>query len=279
MRKIGFIFFIAISCLLPQTLNAQAPSLSHGVTYREGTKVSEFLVSEKLDGIRAYWDGKTLYSRSGNIIQAPAWFTQSLPKNKLDGELWAGRNRFEVVLGTVTKNIPKDKEWQKIKYMIFELPESFGSFKNRYAKMQAIVQKAKLSHLDVIPQSCIKTTEALKKRLDEITLAGGEGLMLHKADSQYFSGRSDHILKLKKREDDEATVLEHIQGKGKFTGKMGAILVKNTQGKTFRIGTGFSHQERENPPPVGSTITYQYFGLTKNGIPRFASFLRVYQNF
>jgi hypothetical protein len=63
----------------------------------EGKDVTGWWVSEKFDGMRAYWDGKgTLISRLGNKINAPEWFLKSLSTNiDLDGELWKGRGLFQ----------------------------------------------------------------------------------------------------------------------------------------------------------------------------------------
>lgn len=115
--------------------------------------------------------------------------------------------------------------------------------------------------------------------LDDVVKKGGEGLMLHRADSLYHSGRSDDLLKLKPWQDAEATVIEILPGKGKFSGMMGSLLVKDQSGHIFRIGTGFSNDERRSPPPVGSVITFKFTGTTKKGLPRFASFLRIRQQF
>ena len=90
---------------------------------------------------------------------------------------------------------------------------------------------------------------------DDIVKKGAEGLMLHRADSLYHSGRSDDLLKLKPRQDAEATVIEILPGKGKFSGMMGALVVKDKRGHIFRIGFGFSYNERRNPPLPGSVIT------------------------
>ena len=99
--------------------------------------------------------------------------------------------------------------------------------------------------------------------------------MLHRADAQYIAGRSDVLLKLKLQLDTEAIVIAHLPGKGKYVGKLGALLVEAQDGIRFKLGTGFSDAQRENPPAIGSTITYTYLDKTKNGKPKFASFLRV----
>jgi DNA ligase 1 len=116
---------------------------------------------------------------------------------------------------------------------------------------------------------------ALRDQLNRIVKNGGEGLMLHLADAPYVTGRSDVLLKLKPLDDTEAKVVEHLAGKGKYTGMMGALRVQMPSGRQFVIGTGFTDAQRKNPPPIGANVTYTYRGFTKTGLPRFASFLRV----
>lgn len=261
--------------LLSQPLVAQVPQLSHGIIYRSNIKVEEYLVSEKLDGVRAYWDGSHLLSRTGNIFHAPKWFTKSLPPIPLDGELWISRGSFEKVVSTVRKDIPVDKEWRQIKYMLFELPDSPGDFRQRYEMLQKIVNNSDLTYLKVINQRSVESTDQLNTLLNEVIEQGGEGLMLHRKNSLYTTGRTSDIIKVKKRFSAEAVVIKHLPGQGQFSGMLGSMLVEDSKGLRFLIGTGFSHQERQEPPPLGSTITYSYYGFTAKGIPRFPSFLRI----
>ena len=238
-----------------------------------------YLVSEKYDGVRAIWDGKTLRFRSGRTVNAPDWFLARLPAEKLDGELWLARDAFERLSGYVRKTSPLDEDWRQIKYMIFELPDGTGTFADRAKRIQTIVGDAKWPQLVAVEQFKVADRATLKRKLDEVVKAGGEGLMLHLADAAYVTGRSDVLLKLKPALDTEAIVVEHIPGKGKYTGQMGALRVQMPTGKRFNIGSGFSDAVRKNPPPVGTNVTYTYRGLTNKGTPRFASFLRVRQEF
>lgn len=257
---------------------AQTESLLANVA-RPGIDPKPYLVSEKFDGVRGLWDGQTLRTRAGNIIAAPAWFTAKLPKQALDGELWIARGQFEKLSGAVRRATPQDDEWRQIKYLIFELPGAPGSFAQRYEQIKRIVAQANFPQLVAVEQFRLADNAALKRKLDDIVRAGGEGLMLHLADAPYVTGRSDALLKLKPLDDAEATVIAHIPGKGKYQGKMGALQVETADGKRFQIGTGFSDAVRANPPPVGTQVTYTYRGLTKNGLPRFASYLRVRDKF
>lgn len=258
-----------------QALSQQAPPLLLAQSYQKGVDVSAYLISEKYDGVRAYWDGKQLISRQGNRINAPDWFIKKLPAIPLDGELWLARGRFDDLSGMVRKNQPVDAEWQKIQYQIFELPNAAGTFETRAKRIVAIVQQADFSSLKAVAQFRVKDEADLKLRLKQVVKNGGEGLMLHRADALYTTGRSDVLLKLKPLYDAEAKVVAHTAGKGKYNGKLGALVVETPQGVRFKLGTGFTDAQRENPPAIGSIVTYTYQDTTQKGKPKFARFLRI----
>ena len=236
---------------------------------------SKYLVSEKLDGVRALWDGTTLRFRSGRTISAPAWFLAKLPKTPLDGELWMGRGSFDVVSGIVRRMQPIDAEWEKVKYLVFELPNGAGTFAERAALLKVMVPGIGWAQLQGVEQFRVPNEAVLRDRLAAVYAAGGEGLMLHLASAPYVTGRSDVLLKLKTLADAEARVVGYVPGKGKYAGMTGALDVKTADGKRFRLGTGLSDAQRQKPPALGSTVTYTYRDLTPSGKPRFASFLRM----
>lgn len=273
-----FLIGIALAIFSGSVLAAEPPLLL-AETYRKQVEVSHYLVSEKLDGVRAYWDGKQLISRSGNIFNVPAWFAAALPARKLDGELWLGRGRFEEMSGLARREVPEDADWKQVKYMVFELPGAEGSFIQRVARLREFAAQAQVPWLQVAEQSRVADHKALMKRLDEVVRAGGEGLMLHRADALYETGRSDVLLKVKQWHDAEARVVAHLPGKGKHAGRLGALKVRAPDGREFALGTGFSDAQRVSPPPVGATVTYRYRELTAKGMPRFASFWRVREAF
>lgn len=236
--------------------------------------ITQYLVSEKLDGVRGYWDGKEMYSRSGRKILLPEWFIEDFPDYPLDGELWIKRGAFEQVSSIVRKSKVSDKEWARVKFMVFDLPTELSVFELRYYK--AVKELANISpYLKVIEQNHLASFQALETELQKVIAKNGEGLMLHKKNAFYKSGRSKDIVKLKPFYDAEAKVIGYSPGKGRFSGMMGALVVKNQQGITFNLGTGFTKEQRQSPPQIGSLVTYKYYGLTQKGTPRFASFLRV----
>lgn len=243
--------------------------------YQRGIDVQKYLVSEKFDGVRAVWDGHTLRTRTGRAISAPKWFTQRLPAIPLDGELWLARGKFDALSGTLRKNIPVDEEWRGISYLVFELPNAPSTFQVRAKRIAEIVKQANIPHLNAVTQFCVNDETELTAILKQIVAQGGEGLMLHRADAPYITGRSDVLLKLKMLYDAEATVVRHISGQGKYKGKLGALEVETPEGIRFKLGSGFNDVQREHPPKIGSLITYTYRDKTANGKPKFASFLRV----
>lgn len=267
-----FILSISFSALCAKQ---SASDILLAQVYQSGIDVQQYLVSEKYDGVRAVWDGKLLYTRQGNVINAPAWFTKGLPKMPLDGELWLARGQFDTLSGTVRKDVPIDEEWRDISYLIFELPNAEGTFEVRAKRIVEIIKQANVTHLKAVSQFRVKDEAELKKRLKQVVAQGGEGLMLHRADASYIAGRSDVLLKLKPYFDAEATVLAYTKGKGKYAGKLGALIVQTPEGIRFKLGSGFSDAQRENPPKIGSIVTYSYKDKTKMGKPKFASFLRV----
>ncbi|MGS0692029.1 DNA ligase [Shewanella sp. 30m-9] len=239
--------------------------------------ISDYLVSEKLDGVRGYWDGKAMYSRSGRLINLPTWFVEGFPDFPLDGELWIERGAFEQVSATVRKTKAADAEWAKVRFWVFDLPDDPNVFELRYDRARKVLQGIS-PFLGVIRQYTLSTHQTLDSELQSIIDGNGEGLMLHKKTALYKVGRSKDIVKLKPFYDAEALVVAHTPGKGKFSGMLGALVVKNVQGKVFNLGSGFTLEQRRNPPQIGSQVTYKYFGLTQKGTPRFASFLRERQS-
>ena len=275
-------FNFILCCILLFSSAAQSaipPQIQLATIYHQDINIQEYWISEKLDGVRAYWNGKNLISRQGNIFNAPLWFSNGFPDTPLDGELWIAREQFSQVSGIVRQKKASDKEWRKIAFMIFDLPGSAENFSKRIQRMKNIVNNNAAPYLKMIKQQKVQNNTELQLLLENVLSKGGEGLMLHRGGAHYQAKRSKDLMKLKKYQDAEAVVLQHLPGKGRNSGRLGAILVKTEDGTVFKIGSGFSDLQRENPPAVGTTITYKYIGKTQNGVPRFASFLRIREPF
>jgi DNA ligase-1 len=234
-----------------------------------------WLVSEKLDGVRALWDGAQLRFRSGDPIVAPAWFSAALPARPLDGELWLGRGGFEATVGAVRRARPDDSAWRRLSYALFDLPGDPRPFAQRAQALSVLAASLRQPFVEAVPQRTLPDAAALARELDAVVRAGGEGLMLHRAAALWRPGRSADLLKLKPWSDAEGVVVAHLPGRGRHAGRLGALQLRLDDGRTFRLGTGFSDAEREAPPPVGSRVSFRHQGHTDDGLPRFASFWRV----
>lgn len=272
---ISLLLLLAIPSLSAPNTKIQIPGLSLANVYHGEIGLENYWVSEKFDGVRAFWNGKQLVTRQGNVLHAPEWFINKLPEVSLDGELWAGRGRFEYVSGIVRRQTAMDESWRGIVYMVFDAPDNNEVFNTRLKQLKKIIHKINKPHIRLIKQYKVTTHENLMNQLDQVVSKGGEGLMLHLGTSLYKSGRNNDLLKVKKYNDTEAVVTAYIPGKGKYTGMMGALEVEMENKIRFKIGSGFTDEERKNPPPIGSFVTFKYYGLTRNGVPRFASFLRI----
>ena len=269
---------LLLGCLLAvaQRALADAPALLLAGRYRPGIDLRDWWVSEKYDGVRAHWDGRQLRTRGGERIAAPAWFTAGWPALPMDGELWAGRGRFEHAQSAAAREQPDDAQWRALRYMVFDLPAHPGSFDERLAALRAAVSALNHTWVQAVPQRKVAGDAELQALLREVVRGGGEGLMLHRGASLYRAGRGDDLLKLKTHDDAEARVIAHVPGKGKHAGRLGALMVETPEGRRFALGTGFTDAQRADPPPVGSWVTYRFRGLHEgSGLPRFASFLRV----
>lgn len=271
------VFFIAAFCTLPAAAWQNSTQTQLAKVYEQDNTIpiSNYLVSEKYDGIRAIWTGSQLLTRQGNLISAPEWFTAPLPAVWLDGELWTKRQNFEELSSIVRTQTPKNNRWRQVKYMVFDMPDAQLPFEERYKNYSSLIEQINAEHIRPVKQQRFHSNHELSEHLKAMVEHGAEGLMLHLATALHQSGRSDALLKLKPYFDDEAEVIAHLPGKGKYTDMLGALRVRNQQGIEFSVGTGFTDAERANPPPVGSIITYKYHGYTSNGVPRFASFLRI----
>jgi DNA ligase-1 len=234
---------LIIACLgalsLSSALAGDKPGIMLAEIYQQGIDVSQYWVSEKLDGVRARWDGKQLLSRGGHVFTTPAWFTKDFPAIPLDGELWVGRERFEETASIVRKQQPHEG-WRTVRLMVFDLPEHGGTFDERVFAMKHLGTQVHSPHLTIIEQESFASEDALRQGLQAAIAQGG-----------------------------------YRPGKGKFSGHVGSLKVRTDQGIVFFIGTGLSDAQRSAPPPLQSRITFRYQGFTKNGIPRFPVFLRI----
>ena len=250
--------------------------------------VSGWLASEKLDGVRAYWDGENLLSRQGKKLNAPLSFTKNFPKFALDGELYAKELKFEEIQATVMDKLPDEKAWGRLKFHVFDVPEASGGLLDRLEVLAKFLKNKPNENLIIIKQIKMRDNAHFLKFTEDIIVKGGEGAVVREPNAPYERKRSKNALKFKKFKDAECEVIAINKGSGKYAKFTGSLTCKALGGKQdeekagepksgtiFKIGSGLSDEKRQNPPEIGSIITYKFQNLTAKGKPRFPIFLRV----
>jgi len=248
--------------LLFTSLFAGKPELFLLNKYSDDMNISGWYMSEKLDGVRAYW------ARKGKIFSPPHFFTQNFPKRVLDGELWSKRQDFSHISSIVNRKNSKE-EWKELTYNVFEVPNAKGDLQNRLS----LVKNSQ--YLKVIQQTKVKDRKELDAFLKIVESKGGEGVVVRDGTLDYYVGRNNSALKVKSYKDEECEVVGYTQGTGKYKNMLGALLCKINNNNIIKIGTGLTNQERINPPKISAIITFKYYGLTSKGNPRFPVFMRI----
>ena len=270
----------------------------------KGNPPDGWVGSEKYDGFRSLFKDGMFLSRGGKIFNAPEWFKLSMPNECLDGELWIGRENFEG-MGVVRKKEPNQDEWIPIKFIVYDLPEFNGPFKERIKRLRKIVQENNkrweefritldpMFHkikcpLQFARQIVIRDMDHFEGLYKNVIDNGGEGLMLKHPESMYEGKRSDWLLKIKPTFEEEAIIIDYTEGKGKYKGFLGGFICKqlinmdtyhlidNDENHEFTI-SGMDdnvRQDYELTHPIGTVISLEHSGKTKTGKPRFARYIR-----
>ena len=269
-----FFLFLFFYLVYPVWANDK-PALMLLKTYKKvDFQQGQWVWSEKYDGVRAYWDGQHLLSRSGKIYFAPEWFIKQLPPFLIDGELWLGRGEFQQTVSIVRKKKP-DEMWANIHYMIFEVPHQKGGLLERLSVLSAYLKGHPSGVIRVIVQKPLYSDKEVRQHLKEVVDEGGEGIVIRRADLPYMVGRLKTALKVKPFYDTECIVLGYTAGKGKYEGKVGALKCRLENGNVFSLGSGLNDLQREKPPQIGEKVTFKYMGWTQKGMPRHPVFLRI----
>jgi DNA ligase-1 len=195
----------------------------------------------------------------------------------LDGELWLDRKAFQRTVSIVRRQ-DRSEHWRTISFLVFDAPAIDAGFEQRLDYVREQLAGCAAAHVRLHDHAPCRNVEHLREELARIEALGGEGLMLREPGSRYAAGRSSTLLKVKTFHESDAHVVEHLAGAGRHKGRLGALLVSLPDGTQFSVGTGFSDKQREQPPAVGSLITFRYQELSDRGVPRFPSFVRVRQD-
>jgi DNA ligase-1 len=264
-------------------IESVTPMLAHTYSPSAFESGARFVASEKLDGIRAIWTGSKMYARSSIEIQVPPRLLATLPSGvALDGELWCGRNLFHQTISTVRKKQPPDgvayfdwsAAWQDVKYMVFDEYGSVAPWRERFARATQAIHGSPFAqphyHFEVGGQS------EFDAFYDHLIGLGAEGAMLRRIDQPYEFCRTRSLLKRKPTIQLHAVVVGHQPGAGKHAGRLGALICRLADsGVEFRVGTGFTDEQRESPVAIGSSVVVSCMEKTRAGVPRFPVFERV----
>lgn len=163
--------------------------LMHGKHWT-GQDLAGWWISEKYDGCRGIWDGRSMWSRNGNRIDVPPSWADALPDMPLDGEIWAGRGRFlesriAVQYGRFTPDIA---------FMVFDAPAA-GEFEARLELIRSALSRCRVAR-PVSHARCASTRSALALAR-KIQTSDGEGVIARAPRLHYVPGRTADILKLK----------------------------------------------------------------------------------
>jgi DNA ligase-1 len=223
-------------------------------------EVKGWFMSEKFDGIRAYWDGKgNFWSKNGKIINVPESFKQ-LPPFPLDGELWGGYGDNASVLASLKNSCGNSGriialDWTNIKFCVFDAPEVEGTYDKRHLFLKNNLAQYCNSNISLIPVQKCEGKEHLEKHLEEIMKKGGEGIMIYNPNLPYHAGRCNNVLKVKKYYESPVTFLE-LSKEGLF------FKCKQNNGSVVWLKVTGGYYMR--PPKVGSEIPVKHQGFFAN---------------
>ena len=267
MRIVVLFLFV---CLY---LHADSPKLFLLKTYKHDTNLTGWVMSEKLDGVRAFWDGKKLISRSGRVFHPSHIFTQDFPPFALDGELWTKREDFEHIVSIVNSKDAQER-WSELTYNVFEVPKQDGDLFDRLDILTSYLKEHPNTRISIIPQLKINKQSDMDAFYAKVISLKGEGIVVRDPSLAYYVGRRADALKHKPFMDEECRVISVLEGKGKFIGQMGAVECEFNE-KIIKIGSGFTDKQREKGLKIGTIVSFKYYGLTHLGNPKYPVFLRI----
>jgi DNA ligase-1 len=232
----------------PRTLKA----VMQGCDYHDENPEGWFM-SEKLDGMRAYWDGERFWSKNMSIIDVPESFTAGFPTFPVDGELWGGYEKIDSTVYALKQACRKKKrniDWSNIKFCAFDAPQEEGSYDKRHLFLQNNLSQC--CNISLIPMQKCGGHDHLHQHLAEILDKGGEGIILYHPATPYQPGRTRNVLKFKKYFEASVT-FSHVK-RDSYN-----LVCKQENGKLIylKCTRGFCL----SPPEVGEKILVRHQGI------------------
>lgn len=275
---------------------------------------TDFYLQPKLNGHRIVWDGTNLWTRQGKPVVSVPGLVDELKRlfdgKPLDGELYSHGMTFQKITQTGRRTVNVIDDPNLCMY-VYDVPVASKTFAERWCMLnteyRSIIESSqRIRIVETRHFPCLQTQYALNPQLLNVFAADYEGTMLRNADGMYkFGKRSSDLLKVKRFQDTEATIVGVTQmntfdkvivaagtpgsrkksngtyvknGAATLHPMIGALVCELPNGTRFEIGSGFTHDERKqfwSEPPTGKQVTFQYQELTPDGVPLFPSYLRI----
>lgn len=251
-------------------------------------KINEFIITEKLDGVRAVIIKEnghvSVFSRQGQPIEGLIDIeneVRSFPDNMVyDGELLllnsTKLNSADLYRATV-KEVRKDGTKKNVEFYAFDMLP-LNEFQNGISTKVCLDRKRELSDLlkEIRPQF-IKLVPMLYvgndknviyKMLDMVEKDEKEGIMVNSVDGKYECKRSCGLLKVKTMQSADLLIVGFEEGTNKYEGKLGRINVEY-KGNIVGVGSGFTDEDRveiwnNQDKYLGRVCEVQFFEETKN---------------
>lgn len=267
------------------------------------------IVTEKLDGIRRILVKENgvvkCYSRSGHEDTGLIEITEEakyLPDNTVyDGELLAkGSYKNSIALRQATSSLANSGGPKTgLTFNVFDMIP-LDEFKSGISKWSALDRKIRLAatlrdesvgiltedawkaiccygvelefeHIKPVPiLGLVKNISEVEPIVAAIWARGGEGVMLNSTVGKYEIKRSKELLKVKHTEEHVLTIVDMIEGTGKFEDMLGALIV-DYKGNKLGVGSGFTDQQRRYiwsnySAYIGLQVEIETFGESKNAL-------------
>ena len=251
-------------------------------------------IQPKLDGIRCIVTKDGMFSRHGKEIISAPHIRRSLegvfeqyPDLILDGELYNHdlNEDFNQIISLARKTKPTEEDLrmseQKIQYWIYDLPSCPEDFHTRNWELTKIWvenEDAFNKYCVCVETHSVFSDEEVQHRLEDYLDHGYEGAIV-RLNKPYENKRTNSLLKVKKFEDEEFTILDIEEGRGNLAGKAGRIIV-DVDGKRVSAGLKFSHDDaaeiwQHKQYYIGRKATIKYFNRTPDGSLRFPKCIQI----
>ena len=245
------------------------------------------LVSEKLNGIRAIWNpaANRFQTKRRKFwhpwMTAKIWGNTAPPTIALDGEFYIPGAPLGTIASACGVTILEDPGIP-ITYGVFDVIVPLKSALKRVAIIDTI------THLpcDFVSHILCETIEELNAVVALFRTNNSEGVVCRYANSCYAHGtRSSLVHKIKFFDDCEVTVIDFIEGEGKFAGTLGAMLVRDDSGRVFSTGGGeMSNKDRSDvwsnkPRYLNRPATIKFPYRSGDGVPLQSVFIAWRDNY